>query len=87
MKKKTYYKIKLRCSPYENYPENIYDISIMNTILAENDIEIIKTAKKDIYYVCTVIMEESSINPIMTKLNERINKGIILLSKRKLYFH
>lgn len=87
MGKKTYYKVKLKCSPYRNYPDEYYDISVMNAVLAKNNAKIIKTAKKDIYYICTAIIEESLFSQTIIELNQKIHRGVVLLSSHKSYFH
>lgn len=86
MEKKAYYKVKLKCSSYRNYPDEHYDISVMNAVLVKNNAKIVKTTKKDIYYICTAIIEESLFSQTIIELNQKIYRGIILLSAHKLYF-
>lgn len=87
MERKTYYKVKLKCSPYRNYPDENYDISVMNAVLVKNNAKIVKTTKKDIYYICTAIIEESLFSQTIMELNQKIHRGVVLLSNHKSYFH
>ena len=87
MEKKAYYKVKLKCSPYRNCPDEHYDISVMNAVLAKNNAKILKTVKRDIYYICTAIIEESSFSQTIIELNQKIYRGVVLLSSHKSYFH